>query len=119
MATGSVFIEELAIECVVGVHAWERVSRQRLLVSLSVETDFAEAAAGDDIRSACDYVALSETARRVAQGGRYKLLETLAEAIAEAVLTVPEVDRIGVRIAKPAALRRARAVGVQITRSRT
>ena len=115
---GTLFIRELPVECVIGVHPHERGSRQRLLVSVTLETAFEAAAEHDDIARALDYVALADEIERVAIGGRFRLIETLAERLADALFD-ERMTRLEVEVRKPAALPRTRLVGVRAYRPTT
>ncbi len=112
---GTLFIRELPVECVIGVHPDERQSRQRLLVSLEIETSFRDAAAGDELDHAVDYVALAEKIEQIAAAGRFHLIETLAERLADALFD-GTIRRLEVEVCKPAALPRTRQVGVRTSR---
>jgi dihydroneopterin aldolase len=114
----SVFIRELPVTCIIGVHPDERASRQRLLISVELETDFTRAAATDALEQALDYTDIAARIDARAREGRFHLLETLAERLATELLQDP-VTRVTVEIEKPAALPSTRQVGVRIRRSRT
>ena len=105
------------MDCVIGIHDFERGSRQRLLLSIVLEMDFRVAAASDDIDDALDYVGVARRAAKVAQDGRFHLLEALAEAIVVELLT-PPVRRVRLDVSKPAALPDVRRLAVRIERSR-
>ncbi|MGE0626026.1 MAG: dihydroneopterin aldolase [Pseudomonadales bacterium] len=112
---GILFIRDLPVECVIGVHPHERNSRQRLLISIELRTSFRDAAATDDLAHALDYVALAETIERIATDGRFRLIEALAERIADALFD-PRMQRLEVEVRKPAALPRTPHVGVRTCR---
>jgi dihydroneopterin aldolase len=114
---GTVFIRRLPVDCVIGVHPYERVSRQRLLVSVSLETDFSKAAATDALGDTVDYTAIAAHIRTSAQDGQYRLIETLAEKLLSDLLKAP-VTEVVVEIEKPAALPDTREVGVRAQRRR-
>ena len=54
----------------------------------------------------------------MAEGSSYRLIEALAERVAEICLSRPGVRAARVPVEKPAALRFARTVAVEITRRR-
>jgi thioredoxin reductase (NADPH) len=62
-----------------------------------------------------DYVAVARTARRVVAERHYPLVESLATAIAQAVLARPGATWARVRIRKLGCLRHAAAAGVEVT----
>jgi dihydroneopterin aldolase len=112
-----IFIENLRVECVIGVHDFERRSRQRLSISVTMTTDLERAAASDDLAATVDYAAVAEQIEALAIGGEFKLVETLAERIAAMLIGGYPLSAVDVEIRKPAAVRRAEAVGVRIRRS--
>ncbi len=118
-----VLIEGLAVRCVIGVHAWERRSRQSLLISAALHTDFtdlreATVADHDKLQHAIDYSAVARDITRHAQAGAFELLETLAESLAATLLEAYPIRAVTLTVRKPAAIRDARAAGVRITRAR-
>ena len=114
---GTVFIDKLCVECVIGIHAHERATRQRLLISVELDMDFRAAAAADDIDTAMDYVAVRELIETTAINGRFQLIETLAERLAEALMEEP-VSNVRIEIQKPSALPGTSGVGVRTQRDR-
>ena len=118
VAKDKVTITRLAVETVIGIHAWERRVRQRLLVDLEVATDIAQVAAADDIALGVDYSALSDRVGEFIREGSYRLLETLAEETAAMILAEFEVEWLRLKVDKPGAVPAADSVGVVIERSR-
>lgn len=115
---GTIFIHDLPVECVVGLNLHERASRQRLLIGLELDVDFSAAAASDDLSDTVDYAAAARRVTDLAVSGRYRLIEALAEAIADALLEDP-VTAVRVEVRKPAAVSATRQVGVRVSRSAT
>ena len=114
---GTVFIRSLPVDCVIGIHPFERASRQRLFISLTIDTDFAAAAAADDIEHAVDYTALAARIEAFAQQGQFRLIETLAERLADELFK-PPISALEIEVIKPAALETTREVGVRTARPR-
>ena len=81
-----VFLRDLEIEAVVGVHPWEREVEQRLVLQLEVRVDVAAVARSDDLALTVDYHALAERVSEFVRAGRYRLLEALAEETAAMVM---------------------------------
>ena len=65
-----------------------------------------------------DYKDLRNRISSAVEVSEYFLIERMAEAIAELCLADPRVERVDVTVDKPGALRFARSVGVEITRTR-
>ncbi|MEJ2087508.1 MAG: dihydroneopterin aldolase [Gammaproteobacteria bacterium] len=113
---GTIFIHDLPVDCIIGIHPHERASRQRLVIGVELDVDFHGAAATDDLDATVDYAGVAQRVMELAVAGRYRLIEALAEAIADALLTEP-VTAVRVEITKPAALPATRRVGVRVARS--
>jgi dihydroneopterin aldolase len=112
-----VFIRQLEIATVIGVHAWEREVRQTLLFDLEMAADISTPATSDNVRDALDYQAVAERITTLVESSDCQLLETLAARVAELVLSDFSVSWLRLRISKPGALANALAVGVVIERS--
>ncbi len=112
----TVFIRELRAETVIGVYDWERDIRQAVVLDLEMATDNRSAAATDSIDDALDYAAVSRRLLSFIESSEFQLIETLAERVADIVLTEFDVPWLRLRLAKPGAVAEARDVGVVIER---
>jgi FolB domain-containing protein len=113
-----IVIRDLAVRCILGVGDEERRDRQDVLVSLAVHADLRRAAQTDAFTAAVDYRAIKKRVLALVEASAFHLLEALAEAIAHACLSFPGVDAVQVTVDKPGALRFARSVAVEITRTK-
>lgn len=108
------------IECRVhlGVPDSERKRRQKVLIDVELEADAAKAARTDDPSKAVDYWAVEKAVRAAAESTPRRLLETLAEHAAAAVLSADSrIRAVRVRARKyPAVMPRTREVAVEIVR---
>ncbi|MEI6712743.1 MAG: dihydroneopterin aldolase [Verrucomicrobiota bacterium] len=84
----------------VGVPDEERAEAQRLTVDLRLFPVRDFTALGDDIVNTVDYFALTRRVRRLASDRPRKLIETLANDIAECVLSEFAVARVEVELRK-------------------
>lgn len=103
-----------------GVTEEERAAAQEIFVELVLHLDLAAAGASDDLGDSVDYDAVCRTVGEGVGGGRFHLIEAVAEHVAAAVLAGFDVARVDVRVEKPAALR-ARGIpfaAVEISRER-
>jgi dihydroneopterin aldolase len=71
----------------VGVPDTERAAPQRLLLTVEMDFDFSCAARTDDLAGTIDYFAVSRRLLSLGQGRNWKLIETVAADIADAILT--------------------------------
>lgn len=86
-----------------GCFDYERRDGQEFLVDLTVWTDFAAAAATDDLANTIDYGALAERAVRIIQGPPRNLIEKVVAEIADDVMTDPRIQAVEVVVHKPSA----------------
>ena len=113
-----VFIEGLEIDALIGIYDWERRIRQTLRLDLEMGFDNRVPAASDAIADTLDYKAVSKRLIEFVGQSDFGLVETLAERCAAIVIEEFNVPWLRLRLAKPGAVRGARAVGVVIERSR-
>jgi len=111
-----VFIEGLRIPAVIGIYAWERRAPQPVVVDLEMEVDLAAAVRSDDIQDTISYETVSQRLAAHFASREWNLLEVLAESSASLIHETFGVRRLRLRLAKPEAIRAARAVGVVIER---
>ena len=86
---------------VIGVYDWEREIEQTLVFGVDMAADVAAAAARDDIADALDYSAVAATVRAVVTQGKFRLIETAAERVAERLLAGHRLGWVRVEVAKP------------------
>lgn len=111
-----VFIRALQLDTVIGVYAWEREVRQRLLLDVEMAADVRPAAASDDVADALNYAAVSERLRAFAAENSFLLIEKLVEELASLIMNEFSVPWVRVRLCKPGAVAQAGDVGVLIER---
>jgi 7,8-dihydroneopterin aldolase/epimerase/oxygenase len=124
-----VFLRDMVLPASIGVHAFEHEATQRIRINLdlAVEDDGAahlsrvspRAPVGpDELSRVVDYEAVARQVRAIVAAGHVRLLETLAERIAEACLADPRVNLVRVRIEKLDIFADTASVGVEIERRR-
>lgn len=85
-----------------GVFPEENRLGQRFTVDIVLEADLKEAAADDDIDKSIDYGAVYEATKRVVEGKTYQLVESVAERVADEMLTAfNSVERATIKVIKP------------------
>ncbi|WP_045589886.1 bifunctional dihydroneopterin aldolase/7,8-dihydroneopterin epimerase [Vibrio vulnificus] len=116
MALDKVFIEQLEVITTIGVYDWEQQIKQKLVLDIEMAHDNRPAGKSDDVADALDYAQVSEAVLNHIESGRFLLVESVAEEVAELIMTQFSVPWIRIRLAKPGAVPQARAVGVVIER---
>jgi 7,8-dihydroneopterin aldolase/epimerase/oxygenase len=99
--TDTVSIRDLRVSAVIGVYDWEREIEQALTFSVDMAADVAAAAKNDDIRDALDYSAVAQAVKTVVIEGRFQLIETAAEAVAQRLVADYGLAWVRVEVVKP------------------
>jgi dihydroneopterin aldolase len=81
-----------------GVEDWEREQEQPFVYDLELELD---EPANDRIEDTVDYREVVELVRAVSENRQFQLLESIAAAVAEALLERFPLERARVRVRKP------------------
>ena len=116
---GTIELERLEIDCIVGIHPFERVQEQKIFLDVLLEIDFAPAAASENVANTIDYTDVAATLTDLVRTRRYQLIETLAVEAADLLLSQhPQVERIQIAVHKPAAVPQARDTVVRFGRAR-
>ena len=104
-----------------GVLPSERVEPQPFEVDVVLALDLQPAGLADDLSRTIDYGVVFEEVRRIVESTSYRLIEALAEAIAQEILLSTSAERVTVRVRKPRAPLPGRFdwAGVEIERERS
>ena len=118
-----VFLRDLVLSASIGVHPHEHTTRQRIRINvdLAVEDDSARglsrAGVGrDELSRVVDYEKVADSIRALVAAGHVRLVETLAERIAEACLADHRVQLARIRVEKLDIFADATSAGVEIER---
>lgn len=84
-----------------GVLEIEQQTPQEFIIDLELELDLAPAGLNDDLELTVDYDQVFHKIRKIVENKSYKLIETLAENIARAVLENFPVNTVEVTVYKP------------------
>lgn len=113
-----VLIRDLVLSASIGIHAHEHLAPQRVKINVELRVDKRTPASDDDISSVVSYEDIVNGIRKIVDQGHIKLVETLAERIAELSLRDERVVSATVRVEKPDVEPDAAGVGVEIHRRR-
>jgi dihydroneopterin aldolase len=83
------------------VYDWEREIEQALIFSVDLAADVARAAARDDIKDALNYAAVAHTVKCVVIEGKFQLIETAAEHVAQRLIADYGAAWVRVEVVKP------------------
>ena len=99
--TDIVSIRDLRVSAVIGVYDWERETEQELTFFVDMAADVAQAASRDDLRDALDYSAVVDTVKCVVIEGKFQLIETAAERVAQRLIADYGLSWARVQVVKP------------------
>ena len=115
-----IYIRDLLLRCIIGIYPEEREKKQDVIINVELCCDsFLKAAQSDAIEDAVNYKTITKEIIKLVEQSDYFLIERLAEEISAICLADSRVQTANVSIDKPGALRFARSVAVEISRSRS
>jgi len=98
----SINIKGLEVFAHHGVYREENVLGQKFVVDVSMQVSTREAGRSDDIRKSVNYGSVCDDIQKVMKNRNYKLIETVAEEIADMILlTYDDVRGVNVTVKKP------------------
>ncbi len=112
-----VYIEGLSIQTTIGFFQWEKEIKQTLVIDLAMGWNTANAAINDELAKTLDYADISVAIEKFANDNPVDLIETLAERLANYLMTQYHIPWLKLSIGKPGAVHNAQTVGVEIERS--
>jgi len=112
-----IHIRDLSLRCIIGVYDEERREKQDVVINITLYGDLRKACESDDVADTVDYKTLKKKVIALVEQSSCRLIEHLAEQIAQVCLSDSRVVRAVVCVDKPAALRFARSVAVEIVRA--
>ncbi|MDA0206318.1 MAG: dihydroneopterin aldolase [Acidobacteria bacterium] len=99
-----ILIPDYRISCHVGVPKKERDVAQDVLIDIELQLDLSQAGRADDFALTVDYAEVCKTVATTVERRPRKLIETIAEEVAEVLLANYPVQAVKVQVRKPRAL---------------
>ncbi|EHJ80899.1 Dihydroneopterin aldolase, partial [Salmonella enterica subsp. enterica serovar Baildon str. R6-199] len=104
-----VFIEQLSVITTIGVYDWEQTIEQKLVFDIEMAWDNRKSAKSDDVADCLSYADIADTVINHVEGGRFALVERVAEEVADLLLSRFNSPWVRIKLSKPGAVARARA----------
>ncbi len=111
-----IHIHGLKVETTIGCYAWERETRQNLLLDFELFYDIQAAGQQDDLCLTLDYATISQKVTDFLADSDFKLIEAVAEHTLNYLFTHFEISRAKIKVTKPRVLKNLTAVAVEIER---
>lgn len=112
----TIFINDLKVETIVGVFAWEQKIPQTIYFDIAVKSDTKQAAPSDDLAKTLDYSLLANFITDFLKDHKCKLIETLIETISDKLFEKFAISWLRITLRKPGAIANAKEVGITIER---
>ncbi|GAA6137754.1 bifunctional dihydroneopterin aldolase/7,8-dihydroneopterin epimerase [Arenicella sp. 4NH20-0111] len=116
--TDIVYLHGLRCTPKIGVWEWEKHITQTLTLDIDIAANVKRAAQNDDLKDALDYQAVASQVQDFANGSRFELIETLAEKIAQLILSEFGTSWVRIKLDKGPAVKDVKNVGIVIERSK-
>jgi len=97
----SVMFNEIEVMCSIGLHDFEKQTKQRVLVDIEVRLDPNHEPNSDNVMETLDYDLVRNTVIDIAQARHYNLQETMARHIYDAIIKLNNVTGVMVQTQKP------------------
>ena len=111
-----VFVKDLVLAALIGIHRHEKDGRQRVRINLEMEVVETEKPVQDRLADVVCYEDVVTAIRSIVSAGHINLVESLAELVADRCLMNPQVIKVQVRVEKLDVFADASSVGVEIER---
>ena len=73
-----ILINNLELFCIVGINNWERITPQKIVIDLEIETNLNLSIETDDISKTVNYRTLVKNIIKIIGNSKYKLIEAIA-----------------------------------------
>ena len=113
-----VFVRGLVLDAHIGAYDSEKGATQPIKIDFEAEVIEPANPVSDSMEDVVCYDRMTQGIKAIIAEGHIKLVETLAERVADLVLSHPMVLSVFVRIVKPNAIAEADAAGVEIIRTK-
>jgi dihydroneopterin aldolase len=118
-----VFVRDIVLTASIGIYPHEHRDRQRVRINVDLAVDDETALAGgmvgpDELNRVVNYEKIVVAVRAIVGAGHIRLVETLAERIAEACLQDVRVRTARIRVEKLDIFDDAVSAGVEVMRTR-
>ena len=113
-----ILINNLELFCIVGINDWERITPQKIIIDLEIETNLNLSIETDDISKTVNYRTIVKNIIKIIGSSKYKLIESIAGKISEICFEDNNILSVQISVFKPGAVRNTKSVGVSIRREK-
>ena len=117
-ANDKILINNLELFCIVGINNWERITPQKIIIDLKIETNLNLSIETDDISKTVNYRTIVKNIIKIIGNSKYKLIESIAGRICAICFEDNNIIAVEISVFKPGAVRNTKSVGVSIRREK-
>lgn len=95
-------IKNLKLQTIIGIYEWEQKVNRDITVNVAIELQNNDVLSSDNIEDTIDYDKIVSFIKDLAKNRRFKLVETMAQEIANKIISdkkvkecIVEIDKIG------------------------
>ena len=114
----TVFIKDFIIEEIIGIHAHEKIKKQKIKFNIVLYVDQSVIPNEKDIKSIINYEKITNKLENLVKKKKYNFLESLAEDSFKEIFEDKRIDSAKIKIEKPEAIKNAKSVGVEVFKTR-
>ena len=114
----TVFIKDLVIEEIIGVHEHEKIKKQKIKFNIVLDINQNSLPDEGDIKSIVDYEKITNKLENLTKSKKYNFLESLSEDCFEVIFEDKRINSVTIKIEKPEAIKNAKSVGVEVFKTR-
>ena len=115
----TVFIKDFIIEEIIGIHAHEKIKKQKIKFNIVLGIDQESLPDEKDINSIVDYEKITNKLENLTKSKKYNFLESLAEDSFKEIFKDKRINSVKIKIEKPDAIKNAGSAGVEIFKNRS
>ncbi|HEX8932226.1 MAG TPA: dihydroneopterin aldolase [Patescibacteria group bacterium] len=111
-----IYINDLRVDCIIGVFPNERTKKQPVIINLALSVDTRKAAQSDDLHDTVSYHDIYLAVYDLVSKSNFNLLEKMAQEVANLCLQDKRVKEVKVHIEKPEAVKLGKSSAIEIIR---
>ena len=116
--TRTVFIKDLTLKEIIGIHARERMNKQKIIFNIALDVNQNTMPDENNKKSIVNYEKISKKLENLTKRKKYNFLESLAEDSFKEIFKDKRINSIKIKIEKPEAIKNAGSVGVEVFKTR-
>ena len=112
--TTTLFLQNYEVNVSIGIHDFEKIAKQRIIISEEIKVSNSLASNDDNIEKVLDYDFLRREINQLIEDRHFNLQETLCRSILDLIKIRPEVKSAYVSVHKPDVYQNCEGVGVRM-----